>query len=240
MENNTTTLEKEVTQNGEKTLENNQGNQTTQSQVDKKIESKTYSEEEFNTATANTRRATEKETKKKLLAELGLSLDDEGKLAKYKKAYEDSLSDEEKRNTEMQNLQTENVKLSQDLEEKDYIIKALIELTGKNESDVDKIVKMAKGLKTEENTIEEAIKEVISMVNVKPITSATLVREPITVDKDMPIGQELEQPSTIAIDTQDNPFKEGNINLTKQGQLLRTNPELARKLASEAGVKLRN
>lgn len=238
MENDTTTLEKEVTQNnGEKTLENNQGTQTIQPQVDKKNEGKTYSEEEFNTATANTRRATERETKKKLLAELGLSLDDEEKLAKYKQAYEDSLSDEEKRNTEMQTLQTENTKLSKDLEEKEYTIKALIELTGKNENDVGKIVKMAKGLKTEENTIEEAIKEVISMVNIeKPIISATTV---VQSNPNMPVGQELEQPSVVSIDTQDNPFKAGNINLTKQGQLIKENPELAKKLASEAGIKLK-
>ena len=38
---------------------------------------------------------------------------------------------------------------------------------------------------------------------------------------------------------QDNPFKAGQINLTKQGQLIRQNPELAKKLAAEAGVNLK-
>lgn len=239
MENDNITLEKEATQNnGETKLENNQGKQTTKPQVDKKDEGKTYSEEEFNTNMANTRRATEKETKKKLLAELGLTLDDEEKLAKYKQAYEDSLSDEEKKNAEMQTLQETNIKLSNDLEEKEYTIKALIELTGKNETDVEKIVKMAKGLKTDENTIEDAIKEVISMINVeKP--SIDIVTKPVD-NPNMPISQPLEQPSQVmSIDTTENPFKAGSINLTKQGQLLRSNPELARKLAEEAGVKLK-
>lgn len=236
-DNNTLPINGEVTQTGENKLDNNQGNQTTQPQVvDKKDEGKTYSEEEFNTNMANTRRATEKETKKKLLAELGLTLDDEEKLVKFKQAYEDSLSEEDKRNTELQNLQADKIRLTQDLEEKDYTIKALIELTGKDEKDVEKIVKMAKGLKTDENTIEEAIKEVISMVNPvieQPVLSNT------KPNPNMPVGAEIQQPSTVAIDVKDNPFKVGSINLTKQGQLLRENPELARKLALEAGVKLK-
>ena len=49
--------------------------------------------------------------------------------------------------------------ISQSLEEKEYTIKALIQLTGKKEDDVEKIVKMAKGLKTEENSIEEKIEK---------------------------------------------------------------------------------
>lgn len=209
----------------EPTVVNNRGN------------NKTYSQEDLDNNAANTRRATERETKKKLLAQLGLSLDDEEKLAKFKQAYEESLTDEEKKATELANLQAEKLKLSQDLEEKDYVIKALIELTGKKEEDVAKIVKMAKGLKTEENTIEDAIKEVISMVNVeKP---APTIDQP-AINPNMPTGQPIQQPSaSVVVDNQDNPFKAGQINLTKQGQLLRSNPELAKKLAAEAGVNLK-
>lgn len=237
MENENTTLPQgEVTQK-----EVNAGTQPANVDVkptEVKKEEKTYSEEEFNTNMANTRRATEKETKKKLLAELGLTLEDEEKLAKYKQAYEDSLTEEEKKSAEMQNLQETNAKLSKDLEEKDYIIKALIQLTGKTEEDVEKIVKMAKGLKTEDNTIDDAIKEVLSMVNTKAVTPNVDVTQP-TTDPTMPISQPLEQPSVVSVDTTLNPWKKETYNLTLQGQLLRQNPELARKLADEAGVRLK-
>lgn len=214
---------------------NNEGNTNTQPQV--KNEGKIFSQKDLDDNAANTRRATERETKKKLLAQLGLTLDDENKLNAFKEAYEASLSDEEKKNVELSNLQAEKIKLTQDLEEKDYVIKALIALTGKNEEDVSKIVKMAKGLKTEENTIEDAINEVISMV--KPVKSVTTPTTQVEVNPDMPSGQPLQQPSTVSIDVEDNPFKKGaSFNLTKQGQLIRTNPELARKLAGEAGVRL--
>lgn len=240
LNNNTQDLNLEDTQN----VEGNEGNEPvvtkkpTEPTVDNnKGNIKTYSQEELDTNAANTRRATEKETKKKLLAQLGLTLDDEEKLSKFKEAYEESLSDEEKKATELANLQAEKIKLSQDLEEKDYVIKALIELTGKKEEDVDKIVKMAKGLKTEDNTIEDAIKEVISMITVQ--TPEPTVK-PTEKNPNMPTGEQIAQPSSsVIIDTQENPFKAGQINLTKQGKLIKENPELAKKLAGEAGVNLK-
>ena len=181
-------------------------------------------------AYAKARGTAERETKRKLLAMLGLKDDEEDKLLAYKEAYQNSLSDEEKKNQIMEDLQADNLKLSQDLEEKDYVIKALIELTGKNENDVDKIVKMAKGLKNDNNTIEDAIKEVISMINLEEKPS----------ENNMPVGQQLQQPSVnVKVDNTVNPFKSGSINYTEQGKLIKTNPELAKKLAAEAGVDLK-
>ena len=111
-------------------------------------------------------------------------------------------------------------------------------MTGKKEEDVDKIVKMAKGLKTADNTIEDAIKEVIAMVN--PQIDKPNPTEPTQPNPNMPQGQPLSQPSaSVVIDTQENPFKAGQINLTKQGKLIKENPELAKKLAAEAGVNLK-
>lgn len=207
---------------------------TSTEKVENKKEDKTYSQEEVNSQMKKTRLASEREAKKQLLAQLGLTLEDEDKLDAFKQAYQNSLSDEEKRNAELETLKADKQKLADEVEEKDYVIKALIALTGKNEEDVDKIVKMAKGLKTEDNTIEDAINDVISMINV-PKENTT----PVVTNPNVPQGQELSQPSTtVDISTDDNPFMPGSINLTKQGQLLRTNPELAKKLAAEAGTKL--
>lgn len=220
----------------------NQGNTTTQPQVENN-EGKKYSQKEYDDVAAKARGTAERETKKKLLAELGLRPDEEEKLELFKTAYENSKTDEQKRDEEFQNLQARNVELEYDLEEKDYTIKALIELTGKNEEDVDDIVKMSKGLKTEDNTIEDCIKKVISMVKPKidtpnPIEGVN-VEKPIEQNPNIPIGNNIQQPSIVSVDTTENPFKPGPTNnLTKQGELLRTNPELAKKLAKEAGVPL--
>lgn len=134
-----------------------QGEGTTKPQVEK-MEGK-FTQEDLDNISAKARGTAERETKKKLLAELGLRADEEEKLIKFKEAYEASLSEDDRKATELSDLKTDNLRLSQDLEEKDYTLKALFELTGKKEDDVAKIVKMAKGLKTDENTIEDAIKE---------------------------------------------------------------------------------
>lgn len=225
------------------TPENNQGNNNgnVQPQTKPEInndEGKRYSQKDIDGAQAKARGTAERETRKKFLAQLGLKEDEEDKLIKFKEAYESSLSDEEKKNQVMEDLQAENLVLSQSLEEKDYVIKALVELTGKNEEDVEKIVKMAKGLKTEENTIEDAIKECISMLNIdnKPAEPSVDTTQP---NPNMPEGQPIQQPSKVIFESQDNPFKQGQINLTKQGQLIKTNPELAKKLAKEAGYELK-
>ena len=214
------------------TLDTNQGNQETKPQTN---EGKLYSQQDLDNTAAKARGTAERETRRKLLAQLGLKDDEEDKLLKFKEAYENSLTDEERRSTEMENLKADNLKLSQDLEEKEYIIKALISMTGKKEEDVDKIVKMAKGLKTDTNTIEDAINEVLSMIGNQVTHTET------TKENNIPMGQPLTQPSTtIEVNTQVNAFKPEHFNLTEQGKLMRLNPELAKKLAGEAGVKLPN
>ena len=234
-------LEANPNNNGaEQTPQNNEGNNTVvkpqaTEQKNNEGSDKVYTQKNLDDAMAKARGTAERETRRKFLAELGLKDDEIDKLSAFKEAYQNSLSDEEKRTQVMEELQADNLKLTQDIEDKEYTIKALIELTGKNEEDVDKIVKMAKGLKTDDNSIEDAIKEVIKMINPEINTSA-----PTEPSVNMPQGQPIQQPSDkVVINTSDNPFKAGSINLTKQGELVRNNPELAKKLASEAGVNLK-
>ena len=139
MTENTNTQEQnlEVTQNNE----GNTVNQSATTQVETK-KGLIYSEEEVNSQMRQTRLATEKQTKKALLASLGLTLEDEDKLDMFKQAYQNSLSEEDKKNAELTTLQNDKANLQAELDEKDYIIKALTALTGKQEDDVSKIVKM--------------------------------------------------------------------------------------------------
>ena len=218
---------------GAENIPQNEGNNNVgipQAIETKKEEGKTFTQQDLDNMAAKARGTAERETRRRILAELGLKDDEMDKLSAYKQAYQASLSEEDRRNQVMEDLQADNLQLSQSLEEKEYTIKALIQLTGKKEDDVEKIVKMAKGLKTEENSIEDAISEVIKMINPKPV-------EPISPQNiDIPTSQPIQQPSTnIQINTQDNPFKAGSINLTKQGELLKNNPELAKRLKAEAG-----
>lgn len=234
-----TNVEANPINGAENNLPQNEGNITTNQPQEvvkenkNEGENKTYSQRDLDNMAAKARGSAERETRRKILAELGLKDDEMDKLSAFKEAYQNSLSDEEKRNQVMEELQADNLKLTQEIEEKDYTIKALIELTGKNENDVEKIVKMAKGLKNDDNTIEDAIKEVISMINVnKPQTT-------IQINSNIPTSQEITQPSEkVVISTKDNPFKVGHINMTRQGELIRTNPALAKKLANEAGINL--
>lgn len=233
LDNNTqpTGVEANPTNGAEQTPVNAQGeNNTPQTNNEGK-----FTQQDLDNMAAKARGTAERETKRKFLALLGLKDDEEDKLLKFKEAYQNSLSEEEKRTTEIESLKAEKLQLSQDLEEKEYVIKALIAMTGKKEEDVDKIVKMAKGLKTEANTIEDAISDVLDMIG-----GAAKPAEPNQPSNDnIPKGSPIQQPSTsIKVDTQINPFKAGQINLTEQGKLIRTNPELAKKLAEEAGVKL--
>lgn len=197
--------------------------------IKKDIEERKYTQKELDNIAAKARGSAERETTKRIMQQLGMSSYDEDALYAMREAYENSLTDAELRDQEFDDLNEENINLMVELDEKDYIIQALIAMSGKSESDVQKIVKMAQGLKTEDNTVADCIKEVMEMMggtSNKP-------------QSQMPVSQTLNQPSSsVMIDAATNPFRPGSINLTAQGRLWKENPELARKLAGEAGIKL--
>ena len=222
--------------NGANELPQNEGAATdTNPQVDvadNKVVEKTFSQKDLDNIAAKARGTAERETQKRILQQLGLKDYDEDMLLAMRQAYENSLTQEELIAKEVDDLNEENINLMVELDEKDYVIQALCAMSGKNIDDVTKIVRMAQGLKTDDNSVEDCIKEVMSMINSQPVVNNPGVNN-------MPIGQPLNQPSSsITIDASNNPFKAGTMNLTEQGKLWKENPELARRLAGEAGIKL--
>lgn len=167
--------------------------------------------EEFDRHSAGIVHNAQSKAEKELLALLGLKPDEKDKLAKFKEAYDNTLSEAEKQAKNLENLNSEVATLKAQLAEKDAIIVALSKMTGKNSSDVDKYVRMAKGLVDDNTTIDKALEQVLSFMKVdnpKP-----------------PVGKPLNDPAP-APSADENPFKTGN--LTKQGELIKTDREKAR------------
>ena len=143
---------------------------------------------------------------------LGLKPDEKDKLAKFKEAYDNTLSESEKQAQTLENLTNEVSVLKSQLAEKDAVILALSKLTGKNSTDVDKYVRMAKGLVDENTTIESALEQVLGFMKKDDEKPATPQSKPLT------------EPSSDKKD--ENPFESGN--LTKQGELIKSDREKAR------------
>lgn len=173
------------------------------------------SKEDFDKHSAGILNSAKNKAEKELLAMLGLKPDEKDKLAKFKEAYDATLSESEKQAKNLENLTSEVDSLKSQIAEKDAIIATLSKLTGKTSADVSKYVKMAKGLVDENTTIDQALEQVLSFMKVE---------EPKT--SPVPAGKPLSNPAPVTTD--ENPFKTGN--MTKQGELIRTDREKARAL----------
>lgn len=175
------------------------------------------SKEEFDKHSAGILNSAKNKAEKELLAMLGLKPDEKDKLAKFKEAYDNTLSESEKQAQTLENLTNEVSVLKSQIAEKDAIISALSKLTGKNSSDVDKYVRMAKGLVDENTSIDQALEQVLDFLKVPE-------------QKPIPSGKPLNDPNSIP--TVENPFSSGN--LTKQGEMIKSDKEKAREMYFKA------
>lgn len=185
---------------GNNTVTNNEPYRTFATQAD------------FDRHSAGILNSAKNKAEKELLAMLGLKPDEKDKLAKFKEAYDNTLSEAEKQAKNLENLNSEVNQLKNEIAEKNAIISALSQMTGKNSTDVDKYVRMAKGLVDENTTIEQALAQVLSFTKVE--------------EKTIPTGKPLNEPTTANVET--NPFKNGN--LTEQGNLIKSDRAKAREM----------
>lgn len=200
--------------------------QTTEKNPVEKGENKPYktfaTQEEFDKHSAGILNNAKNKAEKELLAMLGLKPDEKDKLAKFKEAYDSTLSESEKQAQTLEALKSENESLKAKVSEKDALISALTKLTGKSADDVGKFVRMAKGLVDENTTIEQALEQVLEFAKV----------EKSSVPQGKPLNEQGSTPK------EDNPFKTGN--LTEQGKLIKTDREKARSLYMAVNGKAPN
>ena len=197
----------------EKTVENGNGAETKTTEPYKIFTSK----EDFDRHSAGILNSAKNKAEKELLAMLGLKPDEKDKLVKFKEAYDATLSESEKQAKNLENLNEEVKSLKSQITEKDAIISALSKLTGKNSSDVDKYVRMAKGLVDENTSIDQALEQVLDFLKVPE-------------SKPIPSGKPLNDSNSAP--TVENPFSSGN--LTKQGEMIKSDKEKAREMYFKA------
>lgn len=175
-------------------------------------------QEDFDNETAKIRGVAERKAENEILKALGI--DSKDKLEAIKQAYQNSLTEEDRKNEALKEL--DNLKST--VAEKDAIIAALTKLSGKETSEVTKLVKMAKGLVSDDYTIEQALDEVMKLVNNQQPQQPKI-----------PVSQPMNNPPQ-GIPTIENPFKNGN--LTEAGKMIKENPQQARELARLANYPI--
>lgn len=210
------------TQQQAQSNDQNQGQQQQGSKQPEQLFKSFATQKDYDDEMAKLRGSIEYKVESNILKALGLKPEEKDKLAKFKEAYEASLTKEEKQQQELAKL----AELQQSVAEKDAIISALTKLSGKTSDDVIKLVKMAKGLVSEDVTIDQAIDEVMELSNAKQQPQKPII-----------VSQPLNQGSDGNVEI--NPFKEGkDFSLTEQGKLFRQDPNKARMLAKQANYPI--
>lgn len=170
-------------------------------------------QEDFDNHSAGIMRNAQQKAEKEILHMLGLNPNEKDKLAKFRELYDNSLTEAEKNAHKMEELSNDVSSLTAQVKEKDAIIEALCKVSGKGVEDVSKLVKMAKGLVSEDMTIDQALEEVLKFTK----QGTNPAPNPV------PTGTPPPQSNN---NTENNPFKTGNI--TEQGKLVKEDIEKAR------------
>lgn len=174
-------------------------------------------QEEFDKHSAGILNSARNKAEKEILSLLGLKPNEKDKLAKFKEAYDNTLSESEKQAEKLTSLSKEVDLLKAQIEEKDAIIKVLSELSGKKSLDISKYIKMAKGLVDDNTDITQALSQVLDYVK----------------KSNVPQGSEIVTSSVKQVE--DNPFKTDN--LTKQAELKKSDRQKAREMYKEVHGK---
>jgi chromosome segregation ATPase len=166
---------------------------------------------DFDKHSAGILNSAKNKAEKEILAMLGLKPDEKDKLANFKEAYDKTLTESEKQAKSLEELKNQVKDLQEQLSSKDAIIAALSHFSGKKMEDVDKVVKMAKGLVDENTTIQDALEQVFAL---------TKNKEPI---KSPPLADASKK-------SVNNPFAKDTFNMTEQGHLINEDRQKAREM----------
>lgn len=172
------------------------------------------SKEEFDRHAAGILNSAKTKAEKELLSLLGLKPDEKDKLAKFKEAYDATLTETERQAKSLELLNSQVAELKSALAEKEALIIALGKTGGKSAEDVDKYVKMARGLVDDKTDINAALEQVMAMAGLAE-----------TQAKGVPKGSPLPDPNGGG-GVQDNPFRSGN--MTEQGKMIAADRNKAR------------
>lgn len=178
-------------------------------------------QEEFDRHSAGILNSAQKKAEKELLAMLGLKPDEKDKLAKFKEAYDSTLSESEKKAKELESATAELSTAKGRIAELEATVAAIAKATGKKADDVSKYVRMARGLVDENTTIEQALEQVFGMMKAEDTKPNVPHGTPPADNAKVPHGE--------------NPWK--TKDLDKQTEIFRKDKEEARRLYKEATGK---
>lgn len=213
---------------------------TTQQQTQPSSPFKAFAtQEEFDNHASWIRKSAEKAAETNFLKQLGLNPDQKDQIESLKKLRDSSLTETQKLQGDVMHWQSEAKKLQTQVEDLTCRLSMLTKFPGKSEAELKIAAKMAKGLVDENTTIDQAIEQVMMLLGVTATNTVPGAQQ--QTQQNLPTGVEIVVPDPKPV-VEQNPFKKGpngeSPNMTAQTEMFRRDPEKAKKLAKEAGVRL--